>query len=176
MTLNKQCRDATASDLKALARIHIDAWRAAYVGIMDPTFLESLGIEHALSRLRPAMEPQRPLVVVVEDAGDIVGFSRFGPSTDSDASAHTGQVFACNVDPKHWRLGFGARVMAAALARLAESGYDTCSLWVLEQNDRARRFYSALGFTPDGATRVEAAGTAYPLLEVRYSRSIGGPI
>jgi hypothetical protein len=45
---------------------------------------------------------------------------------------------------------------------------------VLEQNDRARRFYSAMGFNPDGATRVEAAGTAFPLPEVRYSRPIAG--
>jgi RimJ/RimL family protein N-acetyltransferase len=166
------CRDGTPADLQTLARVHIDAWRAAYVGVMDPVFLDSLGIEHALSRLRPAMELQPPLVVVVEHGRDIVGFCRFGPSRDSDAVSSTGEVFACNVDPSHWRSGFGSQVMRAALSRLAEPGYDICKLWVLEQNDRARRFYSALGFSPDGATRVEAVGTAYPLSEVRYSRSI----
>ena len=64
--------------------------------------------------------------------------------------------------------------MRAALLRLLQSGYDICNLWVLERNERARRFYSALGFNPDGATRVEAVGTKYPLSEVRYSRSIAG--
>ena len=166
------CRDATPADLDALARINVAAWRAAYAGLMDPTFLESLGAAHALSRLGPALQVQPPLVVVAEDAGAIVGFSRFGPSRDSDATSSTGEVFACNVDPQYWRRGFGAQVMTAACARLAQSGYTTCNLWVLERNQRARQFYAALQFKPDGATRVEAAATAYPLRELRYARSI----
>jgi ribosomal protein S18 acetylase RimI-like enzyme len=64
--------------------------------------------------------------------------------------------------------------MSAALSRLAAAGHDACTLWVLERNERARRFYSALGFNPDGAIRVEAAETAFPLREVRYRRSITG--
>lgn len=166
------CRDANSSDLQALARVHVAAWRAAYSGLMDPRFLESLAPEHALRRLRPALVPQPPLVVVAEYDQNIVGFCRFGLSRDADTSSETGEVFACNVDPDHWRRGFGAEVMAAALSRLVELGCSTCTLWVLEQNDRARRFYSALGFTPDGSTRIEAASTAYPLSEVRYSRSV----
>jgi GNAT superfamily N-acetyltransferase len=139
---------------------------------MDPRFLASLDIEHALARLRPALEPQPPLVVLAEEDGEVVGFSRFGRSKDVDAASDAGEVFACNVSPKHWRRGFGALVMTAALARLAGYGYKTCNLWVLEHNERARRFYAALLFKTDGATRVEAAETAYPLREVRYARSI----
>lgn len=141
---------------------------------MDPVFLDSLGSEHALRRLRPALQARPPLVVVVEHENEVVGFSRFGPSRDAGVPLHTGEVFACNVDPGHWRRGFGAEVMSAALSRLAAAGYNTCTLWVLEQNERAIRFYSALGFSPDGATRIEAAESAYPLREVRYSRSIAG--
>src|SRR5690606_17426208 len=154
------CRDAVHDDLPALARIHIDAWRAAYVGVMDPLLLESLAVEHALSRLGPAMEPQPPLVVVVEHDRRIVGFCRFGPSRDADALTSTGEVFACNIAPGHWRKGFGRQLMSAALSRLAKSGYDVCRLWVVEQNHRARQFYSALCFDPDGTQRVEAATTA----------------
>lgn len=169
------CRDAVAADLQALAQVHLDAWRAAYVGVMDPAFLESLDAEHALSRLRSAMEPQPPLVVVAEHQHELVGFSRFGPLRDIGVAPRTGEVFACNVDPRYWRQGFGRELMAAALVRLHESGYEVCKLWVVERNDRARRFYSALGLRHDGATRVEAAGTAYPLPEMRYSRAIADP-
>ena len=62
--------------------------------------------------------------------------------------------------------------MAEALTRLADSGYEICTLWVLEKNNRARQFYAALGFRPDGITRVEAAETAYPLPELGYSRPL----
>ena len=166
------CRDAVAADLPSLARVHIAAWRAAYHGLMNPEFLQSLGYEHAARRLRPALEAQPPLVVAVESNREIVGFSRFGASSDANVSPRTGEVFACNVDPQHWRCGFGAELMAATMARLAVMGYESCTLWVLEQNDRARRFYSALGFTPDGAARIEAADTEYPLSEVRYRSSL----
>ncbi len=166
------CRDATLADLHALARVHVDVWRSAYAGIMDPSFLASLAPEHALVRLRPALEHRPPLVVVLEHEREVVGFTRFGPPRDADASSRVGEVFACSVRPQYWRRGFGRQLMLGALARLAASGYEGCTLWVLEQNVRAREFYAALGFAPDGATRVEAAGTRYPLPELRYSRVI----
>jgi hypothetical protein len=44
-------------------------------------------------------------------------------------------------------------------------------LWVLGTNERARRFYEAAGWEPDGNTKVEdrASGTLH---EVRYQRSL----
>ena len=40
--------------------------------------------------------------------------------------------------------------MAAALGRLGEGGFDQVTLWVLDSNARARRFYEAGGWRADG--------------------------
>jgi RimJ/RimL family protein N-acetyltransferase len=36
-------------------------------------------------------------------------------------------------------------------AKVRAAGYASITLWVLEANARARRFYQKAGFTPDGA-------------------------
>ena len=43
------------------------------------------------------------------------------------------------------------------------------SLWVLADNERARRFYKRHGFEPDGVEKIEEIG-GKPLTEVRYRR------
>ena len=57
-------------------------------------------------------------------------------------------------------------LLDAALAALAASGSSEASLWVLEDNARARRFYEARGWRADGAARPWH--TDLPLVEVRY--------
>ena len=42
--------------------------------------------------------------------------------------------------------------MAAALAGLAAAGYGQATLWVLDSNDRARRFYRVAGWAVEGAS------------------------
>lgn len=43
------------------------------------------------------------------------------------------------------------------------------SLWVLAGNDRARRFYAAAGWSPDGVNRMQLR-PGFELNEVRYQR------
>ena len=47
----------------------------------------------------------------------------------------------------------------------------TSSLWVFADNPRARRFYEAMGFETDGASKTLQMGV--PLGAVRYRRDIG---
>ena len=59
--------------------------------------------------------------------------------------------------------------MDHAVEELVQAGRDDVSLWVLEANDRARRFYATVGFGPDGARMLRDFGV--PVAEVRYRRS-----
>jgi ribosomal protein S18 acetylase RimI-like enzyme len=61
--------------------------------------------------------------------------------------------------------------MASALDRLAAAGYEQATLWVLDTNARARRFYEAAGFRADGAEKPDDRGT-FTLREVRYRRPL----
>ncbi len=47
------------------------------------------------------------------------------------------------------------------------------TLWVFEQNERARKFYEAAGFEPDGAERVEELYRAQEISLTRRPRRPG---
>jgi RimJ/RimL family protein N-acetyltransferase len=61
--------------------------------------------------------------------------------------------------------------MDRVLAKVRMSGYTSITLWVLEANARARRFYQRAGFAPDGARHVldDLGGVT----EIRYHRVLG---
>ena len=61
--------------------------------------------------------------------------------------------------------------MDRVLARVKIAGYTCITLWVLEANARARRFYQRAGFIPDGARHVldDLGGVT----EIRYRRGLG---
>lgn len=63
----------------------------------------------------------------------------------------------------------GAR--SAALRHLERAGYAEVTLWVLDTNIRAQRFYRAAGFSPDGAVKVDTSHS-FPLRELRFRRPL----
>ena len=108
-------------------------------------------------------------MLVAEDGGSVVGFASCGESRDA---AGEGELYAIYALPEAWGSGVGRALMAAALEALRASGFATASLWVLEDNPRARRFYEREGWTPDGGRRgEELLGVA--ITEVRYRFTLG---
>jgi len=111
-------------------------------------------------------------VLLAEQAGEAVGFVMYGPSRDDDAPANCAEIWALYVHPSAWCSGVGRKLHDGALAALAADGSTAAALWVLHSNDRARRFYSRLGWHLDGAAKVvERPGVT--LSEVRYKQALG---
>ena len=84
----------------------------------------------------------------------------------------TGEVFAIYADPNARGTGAGRALMASAVAGLARLGYANAILWVLDTNDRARRFYALAGWEEEGANKTEGIG-GFDITEVRYRRTLG---
>jgi ribosomal protein S18 acetylase RimI-like enzyme len=82
-----------------------------------------------------------------------------------------GHVYALYTHPRASRRGIGRRLLEHALAELSPGDRRPVSLWVFEENERARRFYAAAGFVPDGARRVEPQ---YGAQEIRLLRAGAG--
>ena len=78
-----------------------------------------------------------------------------GPSEDADAGERTGELYAIYLDPDRIGTGPGRRLSEHAVEDLRSRGFDTATLWVLETNERARRFYEAAGWTHDGTITSE---------------------
>ena len=106
---------------------------------------------------------------VAEKDGAIVGFASCGESRDAPGE---GELYAIYALPVAWGTGAGPALMAAALTALRAGGFETASLWVLDDNPRARRFYEREGWVPDGGRREEEF-LGVPVGEVRYRISFG---
>jgi mycothiol synthase len=59
-----------------------------------------------------------------------------------------GEVYVIAVDPAFEGVGLGRGLLAAGLRHLSEQGIPTAMLYVDEDNTRAVRLYTGLGFTP----------------------------
>lgn len=151
------------------------AWQAAYRGQLPDTVLESLSIEHrtrAWSQIiKQSASPAAAFVL--ESDGELLGFAHVAASRDEDASGEVGEVTAIYVSHSFWRSGAGTLLMHSALAALREAGFSQATLWVLETNQRARRFYESTGWDPDGAAKVEQRD-GFQLHELRYRRELDG--
>ncbi|GAB3845870.1 GNAT family N-acetyltransferase [Dactylosporangium cerinum] len=169
-------RPATVLDAGAIAVVQTRTWQAAYRGQMPQEYLDRRDPEQGRIRwLRWLEGNQAPAAVFVldDDGAGVVGFVSVAPSRDDDTDPRfVGEVQALYVLPGHWDRGAGRLLMRAALRRLRESGYGDVILWVLATNDRARRFYEAGGWHPDGATKIDDS-RGFPLTEVRYRHSGG---
>jgi GNAT superfamily N-acetyltransferase len=167
-------RDASLADAAVIARIRVDSWQVAYAGLMPEELLAGLSVEEGeanWSRALSSIQQDRAVLVVEED-GAPCGFAAFGPSRGGDPAE--GEIFAIYLRPEAWRQGLGAGLMAAAVGRLTEIGYRAAILWVLDSNDRARRFYEAMGWEDAGEEKIDHAFGS-PLREVAYRLRLTPP-
>jgi GNAT superfamily N-acetyltransferase len=168
-------REATIADARAIAEIHVRAWRAAYRGQVPDAHLEALSVDERLAQhewtIRNPRETWR-LWIAADDDGAVVGFAVTGPSEDADADERTGEVYAIYLEPERVGTGVGRALFDHAVADLRSRGFATATLWVLETNERARRFYEIAGWSADGTRAAERIDRAM-LPTVRYRATLG---
>jgi GNAT superfamily N-acetyltransferase len=168
-------RSATARDATPLADLHVRSWQAAYHGMMPQDYLDGLDPADRLPswrRLLGEPDPARRDVLVAAGETGICGFSSFGPTRDEGEDPdRVAEVRAIYLAPGALGQGYGRMLMDASLEHLARLGYQQVTLWVLDVNTRARRFYGLAGFQPDGALKVDDR-EGLPLREVRYRRPL----
>jgi ribosomal protein S18 acetylase RimI-like enzyme len=150
-------REAEPKDARDIAEIHVQSWRAAYRGQLTDDFLDGLNVEDRLEMHRLALEdpPAEYRMWLAEENGRAIGFAVTGRSEDADADERTAEVFAIYLDPDHVGTGLGRSLFSHAVDDLRGRGFRSATLWVLETNAAARRFYEVAGWTLDGATTSE---------------------
>jgi ribosomal protein S18 acetylase RimI-like enzyme len=153
---SRTLRDAKPQDAAEIALLHVAAWQTAYRGLLPDLFLDSLSVEDATARWEKRLADRTGRVIVSEDSGRVAGFIIYGPSRDAHVDiTQVAEVYALYVDPAMWRSGHGRALMEEVMRRVRAQGFGELEVWVLQGNDRAIRFYDALGFRCDGRTMVE---------------------
>jgi GNAT superfamily N-acetyltransferase len=168
-------RRAEAEDAMGIAIVHVRSWQAAYRGLVPQEYLDSLDVEQRYpvwERIAGQAQWPRAGTFVTEHGGAVVGFASVCPSRDDDAEpASAGELAAIYLLPGSWGKGLGRGLMASALSALSDAAFDEATLWVLDTNSRARRFYEAAGWHADGAVKQDVR-KGFVLNEVRYRRAL----
>jgi ribosomal protein S18 acetylase RimI-like enzyme len=163
-----------------MATVHVRSWKGAYAGLIPQSYLDALRPEDRVGMwaetLTTSHWPRTGAIVLLgpsesggADEGPITGFASFSATRDEDADGATvGEILTFYLDPTTFGSGGADLVMSAALVALRAAAFTTATLWVLETNARARRFYERRGWQPDGATKLHDWGE-FVATDVRYA-------
>ncbi len=152
MELSPRIRRARPADAAAIAKIHVDTWRAAYAGVVPDEYLvrmtesgQALTWRKTLSRRKGE---EAVLVAEAPPTGQsaphqIVGFGSCGPQRGTRLN-YDGEVYTLYVALDWQGHGLGRRLLMALFRHLYDLGMQGAVIWVLAENP-ARFFYERMG-------------------------------
>lgn len=145
-------RDAVIEDAPAIARVNYLTWSNAYRGIVPDSELDALNIDSLTELWSKNLNSvhSRGGCLVVVARGDLIAYSRFYPSEDSDDDPRrVVTIGSMYVNPESQRKGIGRQLMEEVLVAAKKHDYTEATLHVLTGNERARKFYEFLGWVAD---------------------------
>jgi GNAT superfamily N-acetyltransferase len=160
-------RPARPDDLDQVVECQALCWHESYEELVPRHYLDDpdLPAQRRERWLRRIEGERRVVIAAVGD--DVVGVASAGARKDHDVEPET-ELTSLYVRKPWWGSGLGSRMLDALL------GDRDAYLWVFEDNARARQFYSARGFHPDGAGKLDPPTDLWEIRMVR--RSADGPI
>ena len=161
-------RRAGVRDAEDVSRIRIRSWQWAYRGLMADSVLDGLSVADGVEGWRRGLAREDRWTWIAECDGVPCGFAATGPTTDAAAAPGTAEIYAVYLEPERVGSGVGRELFGTAVRNLRHVGFSRALLWVLESNDRARRFYRSAGWTMDDAVKDEDC-YGHVIREVRYS-------
>jgi ribosomal protein S18 acetylase RimI-like enzyme len=162
-------RIADERDAPVLAELHRSTAMYAYADIFPadapPPELAQL-INDWTVRIGPS-RPAAQACFVAATRSAIVGVVIAGPAPGDPSHGHLSRLY---VEPMHWGRGIGRLLHDHAVAHLREHDFRSATLWVLEKNTHARRWYEQLGWRPTGHRLTTFAPGGVD--DVGYQRSL----
>ena len=136
---------ASAQHAQILNDIHYKSWMVCYRGMLDDDFLDTM---ESLRWINPfqKMIGESLYAAVLETDGRPAGCVTYRLSDQPYDNQRTGEIVSFYFLPDFWGEGIAAPLMQWVLTELKQMGCIYASLWVLEQNQRAQRFYKKMGF------------------------------
>lgn len=161
-------RRATPADAAPIAAVDVAAWHSTYRGMIADEHIEARTVERRTERWGEILRGDGSVAMVAEEERDggpiVIGFVQGGSNR---ATAPPFDTFDAELNGlyllgTHQRSGIGRRLVGELADALAELGHRSLILWVLVENERARRFYENLGGRLIGEADFEIDGVAYP--------------
>lgn len=150
-------RLAHPADAVKCAEIHEKSWFFAYCDSVPAEILKQYTARFPML-WNKLLAKNTDTQYVIEFNETVIGFVGLMHSRDTDLPADTYEIGAIYFDPLYIGKGYGKQAMAWAKEELRARGAKQISLWVLDENHRAKGFYRACGFAPDGAVKPSGLG------------------
>ena len=175
----------TEEHFRAMSLIHALGWRDAYEDAVPADFMAREITDDRWVEVFRRNHEEDLCHGLLLYSGDIpVSCINFGPARvtnynpgnictfDNAAYQGWGEITSFYTHPDHRGHGYGGLLMEEALRRLKAEGYQDAFVFVLRENEKARRFYAAHGFAWDGTH----ADIPFPpdtiCVDLRYTRHL----
>jgi L-amino acid N-acyltransferase YncA len=133
-------RAATTNDIAALAQVYVTCWHESYTGIVSDKTLSVITVEWCIEMWRWTFTTPST-VLVVEVAGEVVGFCSFGSSRDEGFDL---ELYTIYLPRAYQKQGLGRKMWQAVVAEAHSQAGKTLLVWVFAQNP-SRKFYEHVG-------------------------------
>ena len=161
---------ATQQHAAAMGLVHSCSWKKAYEGIIPQEIISAFTPEsrEAIFLEAITLRPEEYYLFKVD--GQPAGIASLSKSHESNAPAHIGEIYSIYFHPDFWGTPATQLGLEFCIDRLKQLGFTLITVWVLNDNARAKRFYEKNGFVLDGHTQELEIGVK--LLEVRYAKKL----
>lgn len=164
-----EVRTARRSDLPAIQAAVVDSWRVGYDGVIDAERLAEITSDPAEfypeERFESKLADDELVFLVAIPEGEeprgIANLNWGVENTHEFVPDGESQFRAVYVHSEHWGEGVGTALFEAGLEQLPS---DLDRIWVecLDENDRGKRFYRSLGFSPADSREIDLYGEVHP--------------
>jgi ribosomal protein S18 acetylase RimI-like enzyme len=159
-------RRATPADAAAVARIHVESWQVAYRGIVADEVIARTDVAYRTQFWKDKIADTEWPVFMIKEGRQYVAFCQMTPSRDpDDDGSRVGHITSLHVLPPLRGRGHGRALVDHVVAEFRRRRFQAVTLWVLEANEPARRFYEKYGFKRDGGKRMSPNAN---VPEIRY--------
>lgn len=168
--MNFEAKKADASMAHDIAFILTLSWQRAYKGIIPDDYLQKLSAEKKAERIKKSIgeTPEEFYLFSVDKLS--AGAAILCKDREKSAKATDGEICAIYFLPEYWGLGYGKMAMHYSLKRFKELSCTDVTVWVLEENKRARNFYEKCGLSFSGTKQEINIGK--PLIVAKYRGNI----
>lgn len=143
-----------------------------YRGHIPDAVLDTLSVQKREQKWQDLLD-NNIKVLVIEHDNNIIGFASLCPSHDKDTDPKIyGEISAIYLHPDVWYQGLGKKLCTIAISELEKMGFSEVIVWILKENDQARKFYEAMDFNETGHSKLEPYNQDVALNEVRYRKNI----
>lgn len=163
-------RYAESIDAQILGKIHSESWKVAYKNTIPSEVLDKITADKRAIYFKKALSEGLEEDAIIYRNDNDLGFICFGKCRDNDLDSTFGEIWGIYLLPEFWRQGVGSKLINFAVNELKNKGYRKISLWVLENNKNAIKFYEKQGFKYAGTKKEIVIGI--PLNECRYVKVI----